>query len=151
MYACNFCFGQNFIWHLFWFWLICAMFLRFLLQNLCFSIMIFVQVYCCNPSLGLATKAKACKVVGQERSPGVTSHAPKNAKKCEKMNLHTFKWTPILEMSKMGLHVTHSQLPEGLKSEFQTKNSERARSRGTLHGSQHYRRVKGHAGAPGWD
>jgi hypothetical protein len=30
---------------------------------------------CHNPSLGLATKARACKVAGQEGSPGVTSHA----------------------------------------------------------------------------
>ncbi len=35
---------------------------------------------CCNPSLGLATKAKGCKVVGQETNPRVTSYAPKNAK-----------------------------------------------------------------------
>jgi hypothetical protein len=30
---------------------------------------------CRNPSFGLATKAKDCKVVGQERDPGVISHA----------------------------------------------------------------------------
>jgi hypothetical protein len=36
------------------------------------------QVKCPNPSLGLATKARACKVVGQEGSLGVTSHAPGN-------------------------------------------------------------------------
>jgi len=29
---------------------------------------------CSNPSLGLATKARACKVAGQEGSPGVTEN-----------------------------------------------------------------------------
>jgi hypothetical protein len=43
----------------------------------------------CNPNLGLATKVGACKGVGQEGSPRVTSHTPKNAKECEGMNLHT--------------------------------------------------------------
>jgi hypothetical protein len=47
--------------------------------------------------------------------------------------------------------MTHSQLLEGLKCEPQTKNNERTRSRGTLLGSQHYKRVKGRAGALGWD
>jgi len=51
---------------------------------------------CCNPSFGLATKARACKVMGQEGSLGVTSHAPKSAKECEGMNLHTPNWTFIL-------------------------------------------------------
>jgi hypothetical protein len=46
---------------------------------------------CRNPSLGLATKARACKVAGQEGSPGVTSHIPGSAKECEGMNLHTLK------------------------------------------------------------
>jgi len=39
---------------------------------------------CCNPSLGLMTKVKACNVVGQEKKPG-------NERKCEGMNLHTPK------------------------------------------------------------
>jgi hypothetical protein len=50
-----------------------------------------VQVGCRNPSLGLVTKARACKVAGQGGSPGVTSHAPKSAKECEGMNPHTPK------------------------------------------------------------
>ncbi len=33
---------------------------------------------CCNLSLGLATKARACKGAGQEGSPGVTFHAPRS-------------------------------------------------------------------------
>jgi len=39
---------------------------------------------CCNPILGLATKARAYKVVGQERKPG-------SEKKCKIMNPHTPK------------------------------------------------------------
>jgi hypothetical protein len=35
---------------------------------------------CCNPSLGLVTKARGCKVVGQKGDPEVTSHALDNAK-----------------------------------------------------------------------
>jgi hypothetical protein len=54
------------------------------------AIYVFI-IPCCNPSLGLATKAKACKVTGQEGSLGVTSHALGSAKKCERMNLHTPK------------------------------------------------------------
>jgi len=40
--------------------------------------------------------AKACKVAGQEGSPGVTSHAPKSVGECEGMNPHTPKGTPTL-------------------------------------------------------
>jgi len=47
--------------------------------------------HCHNPSFRLVTKAKACKVVGQEGSPGVTFHALGSVRKCEGMNLHTFK------------------------------------------------------------
>jgi hypothetical protein len=46
---------------------------------------------CRNLNLGLTTKAKACKVAGQEGSLGVTSRAPMSAKECEGMNLHTPK------------------------------------------------------------
>jgi hypothetical protein len=48
---------------------------------------------CPNPSLGLMTKVRACKGVGQEGSLGITSHAPGNVGKCEEVNLHTPKWT----------------------------------------------------------
>jgi hypothetical protein len=57
---------------------------------------------CHNPSLGLVTKARACKGANQEGSPGVTSHAPGNekecegSKECEGMNPHTPKWALIL-------------------------------------------------------
>jgi len=43
---------------------------------------------CCNLSLGLVTKVRACKVAGQEGSPGVTLHAPGSVGKCEGMNPH---------------------------------------------------------------
>jgi len=51
---------------------------------------------CRNPSFGLATKAKACKVAGQEGSPRVTLHAPGSVGKCEGMNPHTSKGTSTL-------------------------------------------------------
>ncbi len=55
----------------------------------------FIQVtfyhQCRNPSLGLMTKARGCKVAGQEKDPRVTSYAPRSAKKCEGMNPHTPK------------------------------------------------------------
>jgi hypothetical protein len=44
---------------------------------------------CRNPSLGLATKARACKVAGQERKLG-------NESKCEGMNPHTPKGASTL-------------------------------------------------------
>jgi hypothetical protein len=53
---------------------------------------------CHNPSLGLATKAKVCKVVGQKGNMGVTFHAPESAKECEGMKLHIPKWTPCWEL-----------------------------------------------------
>ncbi len=49
-----------------------------------------------NPSLGFATKARACKGVSQEGIPGVTFHAPKSVGKCEGMNPHIPKGAPTL-------------------------------------------------------
>jgi hypothetical protein len=51
---------------------------------------------CHNPNLGLTTKARAYKVVGQEGSPGITPHAPGNVRKCEGMNPHTPKGASTL-------------------------------------------------------
>jgi len=48
-----------------------------------------IKLVCCNPSLGLVTKARACKVAGQERKLG-------NERKCEGMNLHTPKGASTL-------------------------------------------------------
>jgi len=44
-----------------------------------------------------------------------------------------------------------SQLLEGLKGESQVENNGRARSGGTLLGSQHFGGVEGRVGASGWD
>jgi len=51
---------------------------------------------CCNPSLGLVTKARACEGAGQIGSLGITFHAPRNERECEGMNPHTPKWAPTL-------------------------------------------------------
>ncbi len=57
--------------------------------------MIFFTVFqlsiCHNPSLGFITKARACNGASQEKSPGITSHAPGSVKECEGMNPHTHK------------------------------------------------------------
>jgi hypothetical protein len=42
--------------------------------------MVIGDYFCCNPKLGLTTKARGCKVAGQEGDPEVTSHAPGRAK-----------------------------------------------------------------------
>ncbi len=53
---------------------------------------------CRNPSLGLATEAKACKGVCQEGSMGVTFRAPGNVGECERshsqVNSHFGNWNP---------------------------------------------------------
>jgi hypothetical protein len=54
------------------------------------------QCECHNPSLGLVTKAKACKGVGQKGNLGVTSHVSVSVGECEGMNPHTPKWAPTL-------------------------------------------------------
>ncbi len=51
---------------------------------------------CRNPSLGLATKARGCKVASQEGSPRVMSHAPRSARECEGIGPHILKGTPTL-------------------------------------------------------
>ncbi len=56
----------------------------------------YLEQYCHNPNLGLATKERVGKVAGQERSPGVTPHAPESVGKCEGMNLHTPKGVSTL-------------------------------------------------------
>jgi len=49
-----------------------------------------------NLSLGFATKGRGCKVVSQEGSPRVKSHAPGSARECEGIDPHTPKGTPTL-------------------------------------------------------
>ncbi len=51
---------------------------------------------CRNPSLGLMTKMRACKVVSQKGSSRVRPHAPEIVGKCEGMNPHTPKGAFIL-------------------------------------------------------
>jgi hypothetical protein len=46
---------------------------------------------CRNLNLGLATKARAYKSVGQKGSPRGTSYTPGSVGKCERMNPHTPK------------------------------------------------------------
>jgi hypothetical protein len=55
-----------------------------------------MDIKCHNPSLGLATKTRACKGVSQVWRPRVTSHALKSVGECEGMNPHTPKWAPTL-------------------------------------------------------
>jgi len=57
---------------------------------------LFLLVLCCNPSLGLATKAKGLQGCGLKGSPKVTSHTPRSVRKCEGGNSHTPKATPTL-------------------------------------------------------
>jgi hypothetical protein len=77
--------------------------------------------FCCNLSLGLATKARACKVASQEGSPKVRPHAPKSARECEGIDLHTPKGTPTLGVgisvdSRMFKKQLQGPKPNGLKS-----------------------------------
>jgi hypothetical protein len=79
------------------------------------------MVECRNPSLGLVTKARVCKVASQEGSSGLTSSAPGSAKECEGMNPHTPKRTPILGVGVLiDFQIFRGQLqgskPIGLKS-----------------------------------
>jgi hypothetical protein len=51
---------------------------------------------CRNLSIGLATKAKGCKVASQKGSPGVMPHAPNCVRECEGIDPHIPKGTPTL-------------------------------------------------------
>jgi len=53
-------------------------------------------VRCRNFSFGLTTKAKGLQGCEPRESSEVTSHTPENVGKCEGVNLHTPKATPIL-------------------------------------------------------
>jgi hypothetical protein len=61
------------------------------------------NAFCHNPSLGLVTKTRACKVVGQKGSPGVTFHAPESAKEFEGMNLRIPNGLPNLQRAISGV------------------------------------------------
>ncbi len=54
---------------------------------------VFISYLLCrNPSLGLATKARACKGAGQKGSPRITYHAPESVRDCKGMNPHKAKF-----------------------------------------------------------
>jgi len=71
----------------------CCAFVSSSIVGICGLFFIYV---CRNPSLGLTTKARGCKVAGQKRNLKVMPHAPENARKCEGIDLHTPKGTPTL-------------------------------------------------------
>ncbi len=54
---------------------------------------------CRNLSLGLVTKARACKSVSQEGSPRVTSHVPGSVGECEGVNPHIPSELPLWELN----------------------------------------------------
>jgi hypothetical protein len=62
------------------------------------------------------TKAKACKVAGQEGSLGVTPHAPGNVGKCEGMNPYTSKGASTLGVGiPMDFHQIFKERLQGSK------------------------------------
>jgi hypothetical protein len=78
---------------------------------------------CRNLNLGLATKVRVYKGVGQEKSPRVASHVPESVGECERMNLHTPKGVPTLGVGvPMASQIFRKQLqgskPIGLKRYF---------------------------------
>jgi hypothetical protein len=80
----------------------------------------FYNFYCRNPSLGLTTKARGCKVVGQEGSSGGMPRVPGSARDFEGIDPHTPKGTPTLGVgvpvdSRMFKEQLHGSKPNGLK------------------------------------
>ncbi len=74
-----------------------------------------------NPSFGLATKARGCKVAGQEGSLGVMPHVPDSARECEGIDPHTLKGIPTLGVgvpvdSQMFKEQLQGSKPNGLTS-----------------------------------
>jgi hypothetical protein len=75
--------------------------MNMIVKNVKIDKIVFVETYCRNPSLGLATKAKglqgceprgspgvkakALQGCGPRRSQGVTSHTLESVRKCEGM------------------------------------------------------------------
>jgi hypothetical protein len=66
-----------------------------ILQLVFLVLILLINGLCRNPSLGFATKARACKSAGQEGGPKNTSYIPESTGKCERMNPYTPKVTPI--------------------------------------------------------
>ncbi len=70
---------------------------------------------CCNPILGFATKAMGCKVAGQEKDLGVTSHVSESAKSVREWTLTLPNELPCWE--------SESQwTPESSKRNFRGQN-----------------------------
>jgi hypothetical protein len=59
-----------------------------------------INQICRNPNFGLTIEARGCKVAGQEKDPGVTSHVPGvqrvwgNEPSHSQMNSHVGSWSP---------------------------------------------------------
>ncbi len=69
------------------------------------------------------TKARGCKVAGQEGSPKVMLHVPGSARECEEIEPHTPKGTPILGVgvpmdSQMFKEQLQGSKPNGLTSDL---------------------------------
>ncbi len=54
------------------------------------------EVHVTTLALGLRPSQGGCKVASQEGSPRIMPHAPKSAKECEGIDLHTPKGIPTL-------------------------------------------------------
>jgi hypothetical protein len=71
----------------------------------------FTCISCCNPNLGLPTKARGCKVVGQEKDLRVTSHVPRIAKSVREWTLTLPSELPCWELeSQMDFRIFKAQL-----------------------------------------
>jgi hypothetical protein len=74
------------------------------------------SLFCCNPSLGLMTNTRGCKVTGQVGDPRVTSHALGSAKNVRESTLTLPSELPRWELE--------SQMDSwNFKERFQGKNS----------------------------
>ncbi len=99
-----------------------------------------------NPSLQFVNKAKACKGAGQEWSPRITFHVPRNVGRCEGMNLHTPKWTFTsrvrvlmdFEYLKSDFKWCTPKLLDGLNWESKGEDNGKRRSWGALPSLQHF-------------
>ncbi len=86
-----------------------------------YSFHLCLESNCRNPSFRLATKARGCKVAGQEGSLGVMLHAPGSVRECEGIDPHIPKGTPTLGVrvlvdSRMFRERLQGLKPNGLKS-----------------------------------
>jgi hypothetical protein len=80
--------------------------------NIIFKYILQSHIHVChNRSLGFATKAKGCKVVGQEGNSGVASHVPESAKSVRDHSLTLPNELPLWELeSQMDCRIFRMQL-----------------------------------------